>query len=405
MRNIPFQIILFIVLINVAFPYDRNATRSIETSQIVLDSSDLKLDLSAFKIKIVSRILNQPIILTSGNLGEWEKIYFNVIPPDNYSSSFSIDVSMDSGNVWNPIKEPFYFEFYPDENRTYVISIRVLTKDNAGIKAFNKYPISYIKSPEIYYPDLIKKFIAYTFNNKEPSFFLKYISNSYSDSKNNRYDEIEDKLDLEFEKYNNIKFSLKKFNVVRSDLAKFKVSFHWTKSYENKANNTIENIFGKSVFIFKNDLIIKTGGDSIFFNSAKNMPSSIVSGILKAGTITLIPDESFEFSSEIFYKGDKLKGDLGIKKDGINLSLYVPGGMIQDMGITPLSAIKEAPETDYHNEAPVIIGHSYCLRNSNNRYAKFQITYVEGAEIGQTSFLISINWIYQEKESRILRPQ
>ncbi|MFH1288634.1 MAG: hypothetical protein ABII25_08065, partial [bacterium] len=199
--------------------------------------------------------------------------------------------------------------------------------------------------------------------------------------------------------------TLKNFGVNRLDLSKFKVVFEWTKTSRKKEGNTVEHLFGKSAYIFENDLIIRTIGDSIFTGSPGEKQIAENPGILKGGTVNLIPDESFEFLTESFYKDNVLKGDIGIKKEGGILSLYVPGGMIQDMGIIQISEIEEAPETGYSASVPVVIGHSYCLQDGNNKYAKLQVTYVEGAEIGQTSILVAINWIYQEKESRILKPQ
>lgn len=265
--------------------------------------------------------------------------------------------------------------------------------------------LSFNENPEKHYSELIKSIFSLTFNNKEPSLFMKYVSNSYTDSDNNHYEDIEDKLTSEFEKNDNIKFTLKKFEVNRLDSLRFKAAFEWTKASRKKDGNTVEHAFGKSMYIFENDLIIKTGGDSIFTGSLSKKQTSENPGVLKAGTINLIPDESFEFSTESFHKDNILKGDIVIKKDGNALSLYVPGGVIQDMGITRISEIEEAPETGYSDSAQVIIGHSYCLRDGNNKYAKLQVTYVEGGEISQTSVLVSINWIYQEQESRTLKPQ
>lgn len=228
---------------------------------------------------------------------------------------------------------------------------------------------------------------------------MKYISNSYVD-----YEEIEDKLNSEFKKYDNIKFILKNFEIGRLDQSKFKVAFEWTKTSRKKDENTVEYLSGESMYVFENDIIIQMGGDSIFADSAatKQMPKD--PGMLKGGTINLIPDESFEFSTENFYKDNTLKGDVGIKKDGNTLSFYVAGGVIQDMGIIQISEIEEAPETGYSESVPVAIGHSYCLRDNNDRYAKLQVTYIEGSETGQTSTVVSINWIYQEKKSRVLKP-
>ncbi|MDD5771966.1 MAG: hypothetical protein PHX78_00705 [bacterium] len=405
MRYILLHTILFTFLINAAFSSDLSVIQTNKISQIQLALADNKLDLRSFKINLAGRILNQPIILTPENLGEWGKIYFEVIPPDNYSSTLSIDISIDAVTFRKTSKNSFYFEFEPEDNKTYIITMRVLTNDNAEIRTFREYPITFIRFPEKHYSQLIKNIITIAFNNKDPSAFLKHLSNTYTDPENNRYDEIEDKLNLEFKKYSNIKFTIKNFEISRLDSVKFKVTFEWTKSYEKNDGNNIENIFGKSIFIFENDLIIQTSGDSIFMDSSVNKQLSANSGVLKGGTVNLTPNESFEFLTETFYKNDRFKGDIAVKKDGNFLSLYVPGGVIQDMGITALSEIKEAPETGYSEETQVIIGHSYCLRNNNNRFAKLQITYVEGSEIGQTSVLVSINWIYQEKECRILRPQ
>lgn len=405
MRYLLLQLILPALLVNTAITADISLLKPDKSSHTELASADNVFSLNSFKINIVGRNLNQPITLTPDNLGEWGKIYFEVIPADNFSSNFSIDVSIDSGLVWKPLQKSYYFEFEPEDDKTYLIGIRVLSNDNAAIRLFKECPITYIKYPEKHYYGLIKNIITIAFNNKDPNSFLKYVSNSYTDPENNRYEELEDKLSLEFKKYNNIKFTLKNFEISRLDLAKFKVMFEWTKSYDIIDSNSQENIFGRSIYIFENDLIIQTTGDSIFHDPSKNKQSSMDAGVLKGGTVNLISNESFEFSTEIFYKDEALKGDLAVKKDGKYLSLYVPGGVIQDMGIIQLSEIKEAPETGYSEEAQVVIGHSYCLKNHNNRFAKFQITYVEGAEVGQTAIFVSINWIYQEKESRILRPQ
>ncbi len=73
------------------------------------------------------------------------------------------------------------------------------------------------------------------------------------------------------------------------------------------------------------------------------------------------------------------------------------------MGIIQLSEIAEAPEEGYIDYAPVIIGHSYTVRNNAGRYAKLQVTYIEGAEVGETSVLVNFNWIFQERDIRRLR--
>lgn len=228
---------------------------------------------------------------------------------------------------------------------------------------------------------------------------MKYISNSHID-----YEETENKLSLEFKKYDNIKFILKNFETGKLDSSKSKVTFEWTKTSRKKDENTVEYLSGESMYVFENDIIIQMGGDSIFADSAATKQIYKDPGMLKGGTVNLVPDESFEFSTENFYQDNTLKGDIGIKKDGNTLLFHVAGGVIQDMGVIQISGIEEAPETGYFESAPVAIGHSYCIRDSNNKYAKLQVTYIEGSETGQTSTLVSINWIYQEKESRVLKP-
>ncbi|MEW6088156.1 MAG: hypothetical protein AB1498_07605 [bacterium] len=394
-------IISFIFIINIAFSQELQeyAPRAIPAPL------NKKIDVNSFKVNIIGNILNKPIILTPENLGEWGKIYLNVIPPENYFSSAIVDISLDSGYLWETLTKSFYYEFEPEDKKTYILCVRISTNDDAGMKIFNEYPVTYLKNPEQHYSELVKNIFSIAFDNKDPSLFMKYFSNSYADSDDNRYEEIEDKFNMEFKKYSNIKFTLKNFEINRIDSAKFKVVFDWTKSSEYRENNNVEHYFGKSVYIFENDFIIQTGGDPIFFDSSAVKQLSKDYGVLKGGTVNLIPDESFDFSTEYFHKKETLKGDIGVKKNGNTLSLYVPGGAIQDMGIIQISEISEAPETGYSESAAVVIGHSYCLRNNNNRYAKLQVTYVEGAEVGQTSILVSINWIYQENESRILKPQ
>lgn len=253
--------------------------------------------------------------------------------------------------------------------------------------------------PEKYYLELTKKIFSLTFNNKDPLLFMKYISNSCPG-----HEEIESKLNLELKKYDNIKFILKNFEIGRLDSSKSKVTFEWTKTSRKKGENTIEYLPGKSIYVFKNDIIIRMGGDSIFANSDATKQIYKNPGVLKGGTINLVPDESFEFSTENLYQDNTLKGDIGIKKDGNTLLFHVAGGVIQDMGIIQISEIEEAPEAGYSESVPVAIGHSYCLRDNNNRYAKLQVTYIEGSETGQTPAVVSLNWIYQEKESRVLKP-
>ncbi|MFH1287203.1 MAG: hypothetical protein ABII25_00705, partial [bacterium] len=63
--------------------------------------------------------------------------------------------------------------------------------------SFKKYPVTYVKNPEKHYSDLIKSTFSLTFSNKDSSLFMEYVSNSYTDPEDNRYEEIEDKLNLE----------------------------------------------------------------------------------------------------------------------------------------------------------------------------------------------------------------